>query len=346
MKRLHKQILSCLLLSLLILFLSACSPSVPSDLTAPPSTAAPEPTEHIPNALDGIGTICDVTTYADGYLVLSHTGLYTVDQNFENRERLGSPYNDPFDKCEEGTFLYRLTAVENYDSPYFENLYVDGEHIYFYCGITKSFFLDGEEVAYDDYDIQMGDISCVAVYRGAIYTLVQDNVFGSYLFRNCDEPLKITEQCYYRIFVYQDRLYLAGMDSYTVHEHLYLCEVHEDLTLDEPSVTNEEVFALQTEYAYAFAAGEAAGTYQYRAEKNAIWSEPDKYGLTEILGYRCSLSRTDGEKVETLECEGLDELVSDSENFFWFIKEDKQVIIITQKDKRVTISTLDFTVKE
>lgn len=350
MKQIGKVVSAVLLL--LLLALSGCTPGIPSDLTAPPSTAPSEPTEHIQTELDGLGTICDIEEYGNGYLLLTHTGLYTADPNFQNCERLGSPYNDAFDECKDGTFFYRLTAVENYDLPYFENLYVSGAHIYFYCEATRSFFVDGKETKLDDFDLKYCSHPRVAVHNGAFYTLIQNNVFNSYLFKNDEPPLIITEKSYTDIIENHGKLYLLGADSFTDYRNLYLTEVLDDLSLCEPILVVEgspegELLKANDEPGFSLRriVGEE-GKYRYRAEESAIEGEEDAYGETEILGYTYTLSRTDGEKVETLECEGLDELINASECYFWFVKDDSQFVIITQSDRRTSIRILDFTAKE
>lgn len=348
MKQIEKAALSVLLLLLLLLALSACTPSMPSDLTAPPSESIPQPTEHIRTELDGLGTICYVLKSDMGYALLTHTGWYTVDANFQNRERLGSPYNDVFDNCEKDSFFERLTSVENYDASYFRDPCLEEGHFYFYCSATDTFVIDGKEVDPQDYGVRKEYIekSGCRWYDGAFYTYLACNG-KTYLFRN-DEMMKITDKYYTGFVLENEELYLVGHASASDLTGPYWTKINKDFTLGEPVLRDEASWDLLSspKFIDASVAGETQGKYSYNITRESVFSEPDEYGYADFLGYRYTFSRTDGEKVETLECKGMDEILNASENYSWFIGEDRQIVLITQTNRRANITTLDFTVKE
>ena len=101
--------------------LASCTASIgSSELTAPPPMTVPPTTlSQKEKALEGIGTICDIAKYGDGYLLLTHTGLYTVDKNLENRQFLDDPANKPFVEKESGTLFERLSYRPNYEENFF-----------------------------------------------------------------------------------------------------------------------------------------------------------------------------------------------------------------------------------
>lgn len=346
--RILKKTLSLLILSFLLLaILSGCTPNIPSNLTAPPSGVLEENTKSS-TELNGIGTICDIVEYKDGYLILAHMGLYTVDRNFENRKRLGAPYNAPFDDCKEYSFFHRLTIEPNYDDPMFCNLNINGEHIFFSCPVTNSIFIDGQETKLADCGLSMMDdirVDALSVaYGDSFFVYYRDFQTTGLIYNGAWVQIGdgADGKDYRCPFAYEGKIYLMAFDSdvFTDECQYYWRELHEDLSLGEIIPVEKENadptadISIETE------------NYRYFLDVELIESEPDEDGNTEILRRIYSYHRTQGDKVEYLECEGVDYLHNTARRMFCFVKEDRQFIFIRLNDNYPEIITLDFTVRK
>ena len=145
-------------IAIIVIFLSllitGCTSSiVPTTLTAPPSTQPPS-TEDAGPTLSDVGILCDIAEYGDGYLLLTHTGLYTTDANFRNLKSAGEEWEklfNPelkdagerlFDEHEE--FFLRLKLYQNYDEPLFKNLTVTSKGIFFCTTSEGDSYLNGK----------------------------------------------------------------------------------------------------------------------------------------------------------------------------------------------------------
>ncbi len=139
--------LACLLL-LLSVFACACAPSEgqtePTRLTAPP-TVPPTTEGPMTEALTGIGTICDIAKYGDGYIILTHSGLYLLDENFSNRRSAGEQWEKLFATRDDDGFFQRLNWNCDEKPRMLGNLTVTSRGIFF-CVVEKrnDAFLNGK----------------------------------------------------------------------------------------------------------------------------------------------------------------------------------------------------------
>lgn len=340
------QITSLLLLALCIF--TSCTPSVPSDLTAPPSESTSEPKVHEPTALDGIGTICYIGKFDDGYAVLTHKGWYYVDREFQEHRRMDAPYNDPFDHYDDYSFFKRVLAFENYEPPFFSRGSAQDESLYFYCSATQSLYIDGVQTDLSSYGVRMQYCAFFDTtwHNGAFYTCICSDG-QTYLFRGGEEMTEITDKFYIGLFETGEELYLYGWESCSDFSSRYIAKVNDDFTIGEPKLCDDEMWeTVNAKFYDKSAAGESAGKYRYRFDRTEIRSEADENGESEVLGQHYTLCRTDGKTVETLECDGIDYLFGTADRFFFFVKNDCQVCVITINDGVADISILDFHVSQ
>lgn len=334
MKLSCKAALAMLLAALLMAALVGCTPNEPTQ-TDPPETTLSEPEEHVDTVFDGIGTICDIITYGEDYLVLSHTGLYTVDKEMKTRTRLGSPYNDPFDGNQDYTnsdFFKTLTASTDYGEKKFSFLAATGEHIFFYCDSQRTFYLDGNEQPLGLVGAPLAKSARAYACGGDLYVHIDDLGYGTVLFRNGIQTERHPAKHYSGIVVHQDTPYL---ESYDDEQRLYWTPLNTDLSLGEPTAQNSVSLSYQVlSYRDAAVAGQT-GSYRY------------KYTLD--LGessFHYAFSRTDGSVLEELVCGGLDECLIQADSFFWFVRDDRQFVLILCKDGETSIRTLNFDTKQ
>lgn len=160
--KLRKTSLLCLLLAF-VLLLSACTPAqthtTPPTETEPPSESnssdssedrdepeIPEEAygfyEPFDADTEGIGTLCDIAPYKDGYLLLTHTGLYTLDKDLKNRRPADEALSAPF-QTEDGDFFDRLRLDPDYETPCFSNLKVTSQGVFYFCKPNNTLYLNG-----------------------------------------------------------------------------------------------------------------------------------------------------------------------------------------------------------
>ncbi len=233
-------------IAVIVIFLSllvtGCTSSiVPTTLTAPPSTQPPS-TEDTGPTLSDVGILCDIAEYGDGYLLLTHTGLYTTDANFRNLKSAGEEWDRLFDSDDE--FFFRLKLYQNYDEPVFKNLAVVSDGIFF-CKVNEvdSFFngaawtlpVEDSEASGDAQKPRGVIIRHVTDYAGSTYALC-----GTKLFKN-GEPITTLHYSYWADSTFlwlQGKLYVhitrAYMDEtvngfYAVGEDGSMVKTFEDL---------------------------------------------------------------------------------------------------------------------
>lgn len=219
-------------IAIIVIFLSllvtGCTSSiVPTTLTAPPSTQPPS-TEDTGPTLSDVGILCDIAEYGDGYLLLTHTGLYTTDANFRNLKSAGEEWEklfNPelkdagerlFDEHEE--FFLRLKLYQNYDEPLFKNLTVTSKGIFFCTTSEGDSYLNGKPWALS-LNASNGSQTSeevpaiqVADYAGSTYALC-----GTKLFKN-GEPITTLHYSYWADSTFlwlQGKLYVHITRAYT-----------------------------------------------------------------------------------------------------------------------------------
>ncbi len=148
--------LTCLLL-LLSVFVCACAPSEgqtePTRLTAPP-TVPPTTEDPMTEALTGIGTICDIAKYGDGYIILTHSGLYLLDENFSNRRSAGEQWEKLFATRDDDGFWERLSWSIDEKPRLFHYLTVTSKGVFFRYATTWRYgaFFEGEQQLVDGFE--------------------------------------------------------------------------------------------------------------------------------------------------------------------------------------------------
>ena len=140
---------SLLCYCLLLILLCACAPSEgqtePTRLTAPP-TVPPTTEDPMTEALTGIGTICDIAKYGDGYIILTHSGLYLLDENFSNRRSAGEQWERLFATRDDDGFWERLSWNIDEKPRLFKELIVASKGVFFCTATTWRFesYFDGK----------------------------------------------------------------------------------------------------------------------------------------------------------------------------------------------------------
>lgn len=94
-------------------------------------------------ALRGIGTLCDIAEYDDGYLLLTHTGLYILDENFANRRSAGEEWEKLFATRDDEGFWERVWLNQDQKERLFKNLTVTPQGIFF-CAVRPDSFMNGD----------------------------------------------------------------------------------------------------------------------------------------------------------------------------------------------------------
>ena len=281
-----KKVLLLLFCCLLLILLCACAPSEgqtePTRLTAPPP-APPTTLSQKEKALEGIGTICDIAKYGDGYLLLTHTGLYTVDKNLENRQFLDDPANKPFVEKESGTLFERLSFEPNYEEPMFYSLFVTSKGIIYGCFPTGSYYIYGEAVERGDYTI-----SKVMEVDGIVY--------ASWRYSPAGSPAH-----YYITANGHEREY----DPYVLNEELFVfkgepCQIGADgiYALKPDGQTGEKICGPMEQSWKLSCSGGFIYYYQVEVPEREPDYEPENEELISV-GF---LKRFDGEKIEELVC--------------------------------------------
>ena len=280
-----------LLTFVLSFILASCTASIgSSELTAPPPMTVPPTTlSQKEKALEGIGTICDIAKYGDGYLLLTHTGLYTVDKNLENRQFLDDPANKPFVEKEPGTLFERLSYRPNYEENFFYRLNVTSKGIFYICGPTNSYYFCGEEAKFEEGFEFFG----MEEYDGSLYVLWKKNPGWAQWHVYLEKDGKLTEIDRYidRMVWVDGKLCLSGTTG--------LFEISQDGT------TGERIGdKLEREWC-----ANMDGRYRYHLEYIYEYpdEEPDPTGeiISQRILVRINLSRSDGKTIERLECVGL-----------------------------------------
>ncbi len=95
-------------------------------------------------ALRGIGTLCDIAEYDDGYLLLTHTGLYILDENFANRRSAGEEWEKLFATRDDEGFWERVWLNQDQKERLFKNLTVTPQGIFFFCAVRPDSFMNGD----------------------------------------------------------------------------------------------------------------------------------------------------------------------------------------------------------
>lgn len=270
----------------LSLLVTGCISSiVPTTLTAPPSTQPPS-TEDAGPTLSDVGILCDIAEYGDGYLLLTHTGLYTTDANFRNPKSAGEEWDRLFDSDDE--FFFRLKLYQNYDEPVFKNLTVVSDGIFF-CKVNEvdSFFNGAAwKLPVEDSEASGGaqkpreeTIRQVIDYAGSTYALS-----GKRLFRDgdCISVLPVGELSFLSM---QEKPYI--LSSSLLH-----LDTNGFFTFSEDGST-EKVFDLDWRLTVLSTASD--GNYAYLLINEMTYEEDPNTG--ERIYIR-RLMRTDGTWVE------------------------------------------------
>lgn len=170
-----KSLKRLLILLLIPVLLCACAPTqYPSAPTTPPTqvqtrpstiepptetsgSLEPEEPEWKPLSFEGVGALCDICPYKDGYLLLTHTGLHYLDKNFalaECDDELVRTCNKIFDPQELWT-EYSLSQLRNYSEDAtreLEELTITENDIYFVGRRIRAIYRNGEVyVKLDEY---------------------------------------------------------------------------------------------------------------------------------------------------------------------------------------------------
>ncbi len=300
-------------LALLLLLLCACAPSEgqtePTRLTAPPPTTAPPTTlGQKEKALEGIGTICDIAKYGDGYLLLTHTGLYTVDKNLENRQFLDDPANKPFIEKEPGTLFERLSYRPNYEENFFYGLIVTSKGIFYICKPTNSYYFCGEPT-----ELRRNFRFTPMEYEGSLYMLWVNYYDPQDIFLSKDgveQEIDLDLPCFYW---FDGKLCLGGPAGlYAIGENGLpgerLGDSPDDSLLARP-----------------------VGDYRYFLD-----FEYEEYVYEDELGYErigslvvdIIFTRSNGETVERLSCGRLREAACENMIKIWFVVDDSHLVLL------------------
>lgn len=209
-----KRLLS-LLLGLLLL-LAACTPVVtPTAPTNPTDQPTNQPTDQPTDQpteapskgssvkIDGVGTLCDIAAYEDGFLLLTHKGLFRLDGALKNRSSAGEVYDKLFATEDNGGIYDRLRLSPDGDSPALGALTVTTRGVFFYNFGNATIYCDGEPWLTLDSAVPSDATVEIAEYDGKIYSLFRytakdeqklqlycdDTLLGNVTAEDCDRFL-------------------------------------------------------------------------------------------------------------------------------------------------------------
>lgn len=195
-----------ILLVVFVLLLSACAPAeiptAPTGSEEPTSAPSQSPSQNTDSellplhaiaryAFRDMGNICDFAPYEDGYLLLTHKGLFRTDANFENIRSAGSEYDALF-ATEDGTGPFtRLRLQPDSDSNALLGLNVFSDDVYFYCVGNKTVYRNAEAwLALDWMELSEEPHILMEEYQGSVYTLAYtvkeglENFFSASLYKD------------------------------------------------------------------------------------------------------------------------------------------------------------------
>lgn len=159
-------------LLLVLALLCGCAPqTLPTAPTTPPTQGSDYPDAQ----LDGLGRVCGILPSEGGYLVMTHSGFYRVDENFRLVDSSDlSALNALFEATDGSDPFCRMKLDLNYDTPLLTALTQTSRGVMFFCYSNGTFYLNGEPWYAVLYGKSVSTESSVQVieHEGAIYTLV------------------------------------------------------------------------------------------------------------------------------------------------------------------------------
>lgn len=192
-----------LLLGLLLL-LAACTPAVtPTAPTNPTGQPTEAPSKGASVKIDGVGTLCDIAAYEDGFLLLTHKGLFRLDGALKNRSSAGEVYDKLFATEDNGGIYDRLRLSPDGDSPALGALTVTTRGVFFYNFGNATIYCDGEPWLTLDSAVPSGATVEIVEHDGKIYSLFRytakeeqklqlycdDTLLGNVTAEDCDRFL-------------------------------------------------------------------------------------------------------------------------------------------------------------